>query len=85
MVRAEYKKLNKRRTNLKKLYSTMDRLECLSRMGNIVMRIQLNKGQMAEVREREERKEQERNAKLDNSDDEEDDEDASGIDSENEV
>ena len=59
-------------------------------MGNIVMHIQLNKGQMAEVREREERKEQERNAQLDNSDDEEDDEgeddeDASGVDSENEV
>ena len=53
MVRAEYKKLNKRRKNLKKLYSTMDRLEYLSRMGNIVMLIQLNKGQMAEVRERE--------------------------------
>ena len=90
MVRAEYKKLNKRRKNLKKLYSTMDRLEYLSRMGNIVMHIQLNKGQMAEVREREERKEQERNAQLDNSDDEEDDEDeddedALGVDSENEV
>ena len=49
VVKKAYEKLNKRRESLKKLYHKMDRIEYLSQIGNIVMSIQLNKGQMAEL------------------------------------
>ena len=49
IVKKDYQKLNKRRESLKKLYHKMDRVEYLSQIGNIVMSIQLNKGQMAEL------------------------------------
>jgi hypothetical protein len=49
VLKKTYEKLNKRRDNLKKMYHKMDRIEYLSQIGNIVMKIQLNKGQMAEL------------------------------------
>ena len=49
IVKKTYQNLNKRRESLKKLYHKMDRIEYLSQIGNIVMSIQLNKGQMAEL------------------------------------
>ena len=51
VVKKTYLNLNNRRDNIKKMYHKMDRLEYLSQMGNIVMHIQLNKGQMAELRD----------------------------------
>ena len=48
-MKKAYEKLNKLRESLKKLYHKMDRIEYLSQIGNIVMSIQLNKGQMAEL------------------------------------
>ena len=50
VIKDTYKKLNRRRENLKKMYHNMERVEYLTQMGNIVMHIQLNKGQMAEIR-----------------------------------
>ena len=54
-VRREYRKLNIRRKVLKNNYPTMDRLQYLSRMGNIVIHFHLNKGQLAIVRDRNDR------------------------------
>jgi hypothetical protein len=51
VVKKTYQKLSNRRDNIKKMYHKMDRIEYLSQMGNIVMHIQLNKGQMAELRD----------------------------------
>ena len=48
-VKKTYQKMNRKRTNLKKIYSSLDRIEYLAKMGNIVMHIHLNKGQMAEL------------------------------------
>ena len=51
ILKPRYQELNLRRNNLRKLYSQMDRIDYLSQMGNIVMHIQLNQGQMSEVRQ----------------------------------
>ena len=48
-VKKTYQKMNRKRTNLKKMYSSLDRIEYLAKMGNIVRHIHLNKGQMAEM------------------------------------
>ena len=55
VIQKPYRLLNRRRKNVKKLYTSLNRLEYLSKIGNIVMAIQLNKGQMAEVEARKER------------------------------
>ena len=49
IVKKKYLDLNKRRENIKKMYHKIDRIDYLSQMGNIVMHIQLNKGQMTEL------------------------------------
>ena len=49
VVKKTYQNLNERRDNLKKMYRKMDRLDYLSQVGNIVMHIQLNQGQMTEL------------------------------------
>ena len=51
VLKKKYSDLNQRRENIKKMYYKMDRIEYLSQMGNIVMHIQLNKGQMTELRD----------------------------------
>lgn len=51
VLKKKYLDLNKRRDNLKKMYHKMDRIDYLSQIGNIVMHIQLNKGQMCELRD----------------------------------
>ena len=48
-VKKTFQKMNRKRTNLKKIYSSLDRIEYLAKMGNIVRHIHLNKGQMAEL------------------------------------
>ena len=50
ILKQRYQDLNVRRNNLKKMYYKLDRIEYLSQVGNIVMHIQLNQGQMAELR-----------------------------------
>ena len=48
----------KKRDNLKKMYHKMDRIDYLSQIGNIVMHIQLIKGQMCEIRDTRQNKNQ---------------------------
>ena len=58
VLKKKYLDLNKRRDNLKKMYHKMDRIDYLSQIGNIVMHIQLNKGQMCELRDARQNKNQ---------------------------
>ena len=72
VLKKKYLDLNKRRENLKKMYHKMDRFEYLSQIGNIVMHIQLNKGQMSELKNTRQNKSQapneERNSVEDSDD-----------------
>ena len=71
IIKKQYRNLNESRTNIKKLYRKLDRIEYLSRIGNIVMHIQLNQGQMTELRDA---KENDNDAGLENEHSEDDSE-----------
>ena len=51
VLKQKYKDLNTRRDNLKSMYNSLERVEYLSQIGNIVMHINLNKGQMSELKQ----------------------------------
>ena len=85
IIRKEYRKLNKRRTNLKAIYSTLGRVEYLKKIGKIVMKIQLTKGQMAVVEMKKKQKETEKEHVDDSDESDDESDDSSDSESENET
>ena len=85
IIRKEYRKLNKRRKNLKAIYSTLGRVEYLKKIGKIVMKIQLTKGQMAVVEMKKKQKETEKEHVDDSDESDDESDDSSDSESENET
>ena len=69
VVKKTYMDMNKRREELKKMYHKMDRIDYLSQIGNIVMHIQLNKGQMSELQEARQQNNEAGHARVDGQED----------------